>query len=74
MPLLTIRDVRRLIADLPDQAPVLPDWAEGPPQDHEPGVEIVGIAIADRGAGPHLSMKVRLFYLEEEENHTENET
>jgi hypothetical protein len=68
---LTVGDIRRLIADLPDDAPVYPDWGGNPPADHEPGVEIIGAeyggAAQDVGE-PHLRILVGLFYLGQSPN------
>jgi hypothetical protein len=61
---LTVGHLRRVIEGLPDDTIIRPDWQDGPPQDHEPGVELFGFE-AERG---ELLAKVGLFYLDEVED------
>jgi hypothetical protein len=64
---MTVQDLRMLLDQLPPAALVLPDWSVVP-DDDQPGVQIDGAAIATfPGHEPYLSIKVRLFYLDEEE-------
>jgi predicted Zn-ribbon and HTH transcriptional regulator len=69
---LTVGHIRKAIAGLPDNAPVCPDWAGGPPSDHEPGVELIDVACgqSDR-RGQYLSIRVALFYLDEDDQDDE---
>ena len=64
----TVVEIRKAIEGLPDDAEAMPDWVGRPPEDHEPGVEILGfsrrIARAPAG-GDYLSIRVVLFYLED---------
>lgn len=68
--------LRRVIADLPDDASIFPDWADGPPDDSAPGVELDDFKAekctrspdcGDDGheCQPFLSVKVRLFSLDD---------
>lgn len=62
---LTVGELRKLIAQLPDEALIYPNWAEGClPNDNEPGVEIVGIISGwdVQARKDFLSVEVRLFY------------
>ena len=61
---LTVGKLRRLLAKLPDEAMIWPDWAAGEhPEDHDPGVEVRGFSIGDQKGFPYLSVKVAIFYL-----------
>lgn len=81
MPRLTVGELRRLIKHMPDSTPIVPTWADGPPGDHEPGVELVRIepTISLRSLKRRTSRKgqlhicVRLFYLNQEETPTPKE-
>jgi hypothetical protein len=68
MAALTVKQLRELIAELPDDAKILPDFDGPAPDDTEPGVSLGGFAICDIGGGPYLSVKVSLFYLNEDEH------
>jgi hypothetical protein len=62
---LTVGDIRKAIAGLPDSAPLNPMWASGPPSDSEPGVEIHGCVLDGRDPKDQgLGILVGLFYLE----------
>jgi hypothetical protein len=59
---MTVGDLRKLIADLPDDMNVRPQWLPGEePGDHEPGVEIHGFDVANG----ELLVRISLFYLDE---------
>jgi hypothetical protein len=60
---LTIGALRKVIKNLPDDAPIYPTWASRIPDDYEPGVEIKAIEAAQAC----LHIKVDLFYLNEGE-------
>jgi hypothetical protein len=61
---LTVGRLCKLLAKLPDDAPIFPTWNDGPPGDHEPGVEMFGFTSAkDADGTPGLAIKVGLFYL-----------
>ena len=67
---LTVGDLRKAIEGLPDDAPVYPDFASGHyPEDSGPCVELMGAVRCAAGFGrdtDHLSIRVALFYLEQE--------
>lgn len=63
---LTVGKLRELIADLPAETQIYPDWQPGYlPGEYEPGVEITGITLAGDKRGKYLSIEVKLFQLEE---------
>lgn len=62
---LTVGKLKKLIAKLPDDAGVYPDWASGcVPGDDEPGVELVGAKVET----DYLSLKIKLFYFKNEDD------
>jgi|LakMenEpi03Aug12_release.lakeMendotaPanAssembly.Ray.scaffolds.fasta_scaffold1301731_1 hypothetical protein len=67
---MTVRELKETLSHLPDDAEVVIGWADGRiPQDHEPGVELVGIHAFSGDDGPHppqLTVSVGLFYLDDE--------
>lgn len=63
-----VKHLRELLDKLPDDALVLPDWEEIP-DDSQPGIELHGATVEENGDGEkYLSLKVGLFYLNEDEN------
>jgi hypothetical protein len=62
---LTVGRLRELIAGLPDDTRVRPDWAGDPPADHEPGVRIDGASVGDEEGTKELLIHVGLFYLDD---------
>ena len=66
---LTVGRLRQLIKNLPDDAPIFPDWTKGAtPSEDEPGVSIDSIAVGkDKEHGKYLSVRVSLFYLNDED-------
>jgi hypothetical protein len=69
---LTVGGLRKLIADLPDEALIFPDWAHGPPHNEAPAVEVLGFALEQKqntaDGKPYLSVQVDVVYLEDMEN------
>ena len=64
---VTVGAIRKAIAGLSDDTPCYPDWAFGPPDDHEPGVIIEGFRRIEQDyeSKPCLSILVSLAYLED---------
>lgn len=66
---MSVPRLRKLLADLPDNARILPDWFGNPPSDDEPGVTVEGFDIeTDADGDKYLSVKVSLFNLNEEDD------
>lgn len=61
---VTVGHLKRLLAGLPDDAEVFPDWA-GRPGKSAPVVELVGFAVGSADGEPHLSVLVKTAPLEE---------
>lgn len=55
--------IRAAIAGLADTDPIQPVWANGPPGDHDPAVEICGFAAKVDADGAYLSILVDIRYL-----------
>lgn len=70
---LTVGDVRKAIADLPDSAPLQPVWTEGPPGDDSPAVGIDFFRPAEDAEGKFLSVGVSLHDLDEYEGDEEDD-
>lgn len=72
---LTVGRLRAALAGLPDDAPVFPDWAHGPPGDADPAVEVTGFVVKrdplDGRDG--LCVLVDLHYLDEFEDEEEED-
>lgn len=68
-PVVTLGDLRALIADAPAALPIYPEWANGPPGDSEPAVSIYGAKLTALG----LEVLVGLSYLNEEEADEDDE-
>ena len=64
--MLTVKDIRRAIEGCPDDAEVILEWADGPPSDEYPGVEVKGF----KGDGKNPTILVALFHLDEDEFET----
>lgn len=59
---MTVGELRAIIAGLPDDANVRPQWRAGDePQDHAPGVVLHGFDVS----GGELIARVGLFYLDD---------
>lgn len=61
---MTVGDLRVLLRDLPDDTPVSPRWAYGPPSDSDPAVTIDRFEV-QKGV---LAVMVSLDYLNEDED------
>ena len=70
----TVGDLRKLIADLPDDARYQPDWANGPPGDHDPAVTVVGFEVRGVGSDLYLGVLVDIAYLDDVECEGDDET
>ncbi|OJW22535.1 MAG: hypothetical protein BGO49_00680 [Planctomycetales bacterium 71-10] len=60
---MTVGDVRRAIAGLPDSATVHPDWSDFPGDD-DPAVRLDFVRAAEDEDGPYLSVGVALVHLD----------
>lgn len=64
-PQLTVGVLRQLIAYLPDDTPIVPEWYEVP-SDHDPAVTLHDFLVHRlRGQPPKLVARVSLFYFQE---------
>lgn len=66
---LTVGQLRLAIKDLPDDAPVYPDWLAGhEPNEDQPGVELCGFDEhhKDDKGNPYLGVIVKLYYLDDD--------
>lgn len=72
---LTVGDIRKAIANLPDHAEVFPDWQHGyEPDDCEAGVELRGIEVSNNEPfAPYVSVLVKLFYLDDRDEPSDDE-
>jgi hypothetical protein len=72
---MTVGGLKAVMANLPDDAPIFPDWAYGPPGDDMPVVEVCRFAVGkgDRTADgrPYLSVLVDVIPLDEVEGEEE---
>ena len=63
---MTVGNLRKLIANLPDDAGIHPDW-DDPPDDDSPGVTLGGFKVGSyKGGGKYLSVLVALAYPEDD--------
>ena len=60
---LSVGHIRRLIADLPDDAEISPDWFDGPPGDDRPAVVLHAVTVR----GGELLALVSLIDLDDED-------
>ena len=74
MPTFTVADVRRLVAGLPDEAPLFFEWGETAPEDHEPGVTLVDVKVAKEGRKKGLCLVLEPFYIDDDDDETEEES
>jgi len=58
---MTVGELRSVLAELPDDAPLYPEWNDRIPRDHEPAVRLHGFR-AVKGEAQAL---VSLVYLDE---------
>ena len=72
---LTVGALRAAIAALSDDAPVFPDWADGPPGDHMPAVCLRRFEVKRqlKGEPEGLALMVKLIPLDEFEDEDEDE-
>lgn len=61
---LTVGELRALIADAPADIPIFPDWVDGPPGDNDPAVTLHGMQLTDEG----LKVLVDIEYLNSDED------
>lgn len=57
---LTIGNLRRLIADLPDDAEIIPMWANGSPGRGKTAIDFDRVGVIDDQGFPVLAVYVRL--------------
>jgi hypothetical protein len=62
---LTVGQVRKAIEGLPDDAPVIPEWAYGPPGDSDPAVSVCGFRRGEEDGTPGLAVLVDIVYLDD---------
>ena len=63
MPECNVGQLRKLIANMPDDAMILPDWSEIP-DDSTPAIELMTICVDTYEGVDYLSLKLRPVPLE----------
>lgn len=68
---MTVKDIREVLAKLPDDATFRPVWAEGPPGDDAPAIVVWGFRAGTVEGEPVLEVLVGLIPLDELEGEDE---